>query len=104
VETRIFDEDPIGGRRRLFHYDHTNDTFTIETQQDVTDLVEQNKALAGRFDERSRWAGDWHRVASIPMSLYFDLKRKGLVDDIPALKRWLNDPDNRFFRTRPGRV
>jgi hypothetical protein len=24
------------------------------------------------------------------------------VDDPAAFKRWLNDPDNRFFRTSPG--
>ena len=27
-----------------------------------------------------------------------------ILDDEAAMKRWLNDPDNRFFRTRPGRV
>ena len=48
--------------------------------------------------------GDMTRVASIPLSLYFDLKKKGIADDPVAMKRWLNDPDQRFFRTRPGRL
>jgi hypothetical protein len=45
-----------------------------------------------------------HKVASIPMNVYFDLKEKGILDDPAALKRWLNDSDNRFFRTKAGRV
>jgi hypothetical protein len=35
---------------------------------------------------------------------YMDLKKKGILDDQVALKRWLNDPENRYFRTRPGQV
>jgi len=26
------------------------------------------------------------------------------VLDMPKFKHWLNDPDNRFFRTKPGKV
>jgi hypothetical protein len=33
-----------------------------------------------------------------------ELKQQGIIDDPKALRRWLNDPDNRYFRTRPGRV
>ncbi len=54
-------------------------------------------------DAPSRW-GEGQRVASIPMTVYWELKRRGVVDDQGALRRWLNDPDNRFFRTRPGAV
>jgi len=43
-------------------------------------------------------------VASIPLNLYYDLKRQGIVDDPARFKKWLNDSDNRFFRTRGGRV
>jgi hypothetical protein len=45
-----------------------------------------------------------HKVASIPMTLFYDLKKQGIIDDPARLKAWLNNPDNRFFRTRPGRV
>jgi len=43
-------------------------------------------------------------VASIPLSIYYDLKRQGIVDDPVRLKRWLNDSDNKYFRTRGGVV
>jgi hypothetical protein len=44
------------------------------------------------------------RVASIPLTVYYDLKQKGILDDQTAMKKWLNDPDNELFRTRKGKV
>ena len=68
MSVRIFDEDPEAGLTRLWHYD--DDTATIETSQDVGDLVETNKKIHNEFDGgRARWPGDWHRVASILLSV-----------------------------------
>jgi hypothetical protein len=36
--------------------------------------------------------------------IWEDLVRKGIANDTKKLKAWLNDPDNRAFRTRLGRV
>ena len=99
---RLFDESPDLGLKRYWHYDADTDTATIETRQEVTDLVENNKADFNAA--ASGWKGEMHKVASIPMNVYFDLKEKGILDDPAALKRWLNDSDNRFFRTKAGRV
>jgi len=96
-----FLDSPELGIRRYFHWDDSNNTFLIETEQDVGQILDVNKE---EFNEApDRW-GEWSRVASIPISIYYDLKKKGIADDDAAMKRWLNDPDNRFFRTRPGRV
>jgi len=46
------------------------------------------------------------KVAEIPATLYYDLVKK-LGDpkhNMAAWKRWLNDPENRFFRTTGGSV
>ena len=104
MESRILDEDPIAGIRRIHHYDPTTDKFHIETQQDVTDIVDGTKRAFASVDDRAGWKGDRHLVASIPMTIFMDLKKRGIVDDEAAFARWLNDPDNRVFRTRPGRV
>lgn len=102
-EPLILNRNEDLGITRLFHFDDDTETFTIETVQDVSNLIELNRA---EFDEHTSLDrfGDMNRVASIPMNVYFDLKNKGITDDTKAMKRWLNDPDNRFFRTRPGRV
>jgi hypothetical protein len=100
---RLFDFDPTTGSTKWWHYDADRDEATIETVFEVGDIVEQNKAQYAATDERTRW-GEWSKVASIPMPLFYRLKKDGIIDDPAAMKRWLNDPDNRFFRTRPGRV
>ena len=48
-----------------------------------------------------KW-NDLNKVASIPLSVYYDLKRRGIADDPVALKKWMNDSDNQVFRTRQG--
>jgi hypothetical protein len=80
----------------------------ITTSQDCTDIIENNKAQYAQTDERTRY-GDWAKVASIPLSVFQELNRLGIcqgfaVRDQKKFKEWLNNPENRSFRTRPGRV
>lgn len=98
---RTLSYDPLLGIKRTFHASEDGNEFVIQTQQETTDIVEANKAAYN--DAPDRW-GDFTRVASIPISVYFDLKKKGIADDPVAMKRWLNDSNNRFFRTKGGRL
>lgn len=98
---KVFDVDPLSGITSYWHYDEATDTALIEKRQDVSDILDANKA---EFNADHGRYGEWTKVASIPLSVYYDLKAKGIVDDPVAMKRWLNDADNRFFRTRPGNV
>ena len=100
----IFDD---GIRKQVAHADGEGG-LVVETIQDVTSIVEANKAEYNALDYGARW-GDFTKVASIPMTVVDDLNKKGImkgfaVRDEAAFKRWLNDPENRFFRTRPGMV
>jgi hypothetical protein len=100
----VVDVDRATGTLTLFHYQPSDENgFVIETKQDVEPIVELNKAQFNLRDERSRY-GDTAQVARIPNVIWWDLKRRGIADDEAKLKAWLNDPDNRAFRTRPGRV
>lgn len=79
--------------------------IVIEHRQDAQDIIDTNKQIYNEFDERARFKGEhFHRVASLPLVVYFQLKRDGILDDQRRLKKWLNDPDNKYFRTRPGRI
>lgn len=104
MHSKLFDVDPLTGAKKIWHYNGDTDEAVIETVVDATAIVEENKAQYNQIDERAGWQGDMHRVASIPMALYYELKAKGIADDPARMKAWLNDPENRFFRTRPGRV
>lgn len=98
---KLLDTDPITGIRHVFHYDDVTDEATITAEQDVETVIEANKAAYNGDHARH---GEMTRVAQIPMVIYMDLKKRGVIDDQVAMKRWLNDPSNRFFRTRPGTV
>ena len=100
---RLFDSDPITKTRRIFH-DNGDGTYTIETQADVEDIVDEAKTLDRCFRPSDNWRGDMHKVATIPISVLMTPEMRKIIRDPKAFKRWLNDPDNRVFRTRPGRV
>jgi len=102
MSKRVFDTDPASGITRYWHV-KDNGEFAIETVQDVSAISRQNSRSYTDIDSRAKW-GDLARVASIPLSVYYDLKKRGIADDPAALKKWLNDPDNLAFRTRGGRL
>ncbi len=105
---RLWDYNPVTGVKQWFHMEDDADSFTIQTEQPVDDLIDANKAQFNEFSSgRDTWGDGIDRrtkVASIPMNVYQDLKTRGILKDQAAFKRWLNDPDNAVFRTRPGVV
>lgn len=97
----ISDDSDTTGIVTSFHYDADKDEAVIQKSQDVSAIIEANKAEFNAAPER--W-GEWSKVGSIPLSVYYELERKGILQDQKALAKWLNDPDNRAFRTRPGTI
>ncbi len=84
--------------------------YVIETIQDVSDIVEQNKQ---EFNNASTTWGDGdvfgNKIASIPNTVIDDLNRKQIMKgyqilDMKKFKEFMNHPDNRFFRTKPGKI
>ena len=104
IHKRLFNENKDQGIKRYWHEDSETGDVTIQTQQDVTDVIEANKAIYNAQDEKANWKGEWHLVASIPEAVYYKMKAEGKIDDQEYMKRWLNDSENQFFRTRPGKV
>lgn len=85
--------------------------LVIKTSQDVSNIVEANKNEFNSYDERAKWSDDVYgnKVASIPLTVIDDLNKQGImrgfaVIDEKRFRHWLNQPDNRAFRTRPGVV
>jgi len=102
---RLLSRDVETGRETYFHsqYDGNKRFWIIDSRQDVSKFVERAKAEFNSTDERARW-GDGQKVATIPLVVLEKLKREGISDDPKRMRQWLNDRDNRVFRTRPGRV
>lgn len=103
IDKRFLDYDPMTGITEYFYYDSDEDKCTIQQVQATDHIIEQNKALLATSSKHDRW-GEMTKVATIPMALWADLNAKGIVRDKEAFRKWLNDPENRFFRTREGKV
>ncbi len=78
--------------------------IVMRTDYPVAQTLEENAAHFNAAGDG--WKGDWHRVASVPLNLLYD-SNLGLIDahnegDEKYVKRWLNDSDNRGFRTKGG--
>jgi len=99
----ILKDDPVTKTRTIMHADPYTGDGHIETRQDVTDIVEANKAHLAMFDERQRCAKDGEMVASIPLSIYYRLP-KHIREDEREFRKWLDDPDQRAFRTHPTKL
>lgn len=100
---RIISRNPVTGLETWFNYDNATGDTIITSEQEVAGTIDLNKAQFN--DAPSRWGNDvFHKVASIPLVVLDDLQRRGIADDPAKMKQWLNDPDNRYFRTRPGNV
>lgn len=100
---RLFDHDPTTGISEWFDYDELSNTFSLTTTQDVSKLVEENKQAYQNVTSLDRW-GDGRVVARIPLSIYTQWIQDGRDKDDAFLRRWLNDPENKHFRVRPGKV
>ena len=103
-------QNPNNFRQTAVHADGEGGII-IQTRQDVSDIVEQNKKEYNSYDERARWSDQLfgNKVASIPMTVIDDLNKAGIMRGFAVLdeKRfasWLNDPMNRAWRTRTGVV
>lgn len=89
-----------------YHYDEMEDRLTIQTIQDVEPILEANKRQFDVDDKRYKHETMNH-VARIPMVLIEKVRREQGIDlmhDEAALKRFLNDPENKFLRTKPGKL
>ena len=95
---RLFSRDDAAGITKYWHV-KGNGEYVVETVQDSTKIIEANKRSYN--DVSGKW-GEHAKVASIPLSVYYELKKQGIADEPAALKKWLNKSENRAFRTRSG--
>jgi hypothetical protein len=102
MSKKFVEYDPLTGVTNYFHA-LGNGQYVSEDVVDVAPTKDVNTRLFNDADKRWKHDANNH-IASIPLPIYFDLKRKGIVADRKAFLKWLSDPDNRVFRTRPGNI
>ena len=100
----LFEHDHETGRTVWYMQDGPYTHW--RTDYPVENLIEANQRH--RNMASNGWAGDYHLVASIPQNILYDenlgLSRAHNEGDDKYLSRWLNDSDNRAWRTKEGKV
>jgi hypothetical protein len=85
----------------------------IKTETDLTDFIDHTQAQYNQRSEKTGWGDDLYdpknKIASLPLEIIETLNEMGImrgyhITDQKALKKWLNNPDNKVFRTRGGQV
>jgi hypothetical protein len=71
----------------------------VESVQDCEPIMERAKELSQLTP-----GVEWRHVGLIPNVIYERAVREGWHLDKARWHRWLNDPDNRAFRTWPGNI
>lgn len=86
----------------------TDGSQRIETRQDFGNLLKLNKHMSDDWQYGQMRGTQKHmaHVAEIPNVVYHELVKKfGKPSDNPkAWKQWLNDSENRAFRTGGGNI
>lgn len=98
----LVDWDPALSRS-TWAIQNPDGSVTYRIDYEVGDTMEANRAAAA--EARADWSGDWHRVASIPMPVFWDRLAEAVRQgDQGYIARFLNDGDNAAWRTRGGRL
>ena len=93
--------DPVTRRSVWIETDAETGLPLLTWSQDTKPIIEANKRAASNFQGAN--PDGFTKVASIPLVVVENLKKEGTWWDQAAMKRWLDDPANRFFRTDDGR-
>ena len=90
-------------KRFVWARQNPDGTTTYRTDYHADDTVEANRDM--RNAASKGWQGDWHKVASIPLNVFHDrLAEASRQGDDAYISRFLNDSDNRAWRSKEGRV
>lgn len=101
-EWSLIDHDFHLGRT-VWARENGDGTTTYRTDYQVDKTLEAN--AQARASAPDGWKGDYHRIASIPLGLFYDKLAEAVrQDDMAYVSRFLNDHDNAKLRTKLGRV
>lgn len=101
----LVSHDPHTGKS-VWRREEIDGGVTYRTDEPVDSLIDQNTAV--RNASAGNRMGDWVKIASIPSNVLWN-PETGLMDafkqnDERWLAKWLNDGDNRAWRTFGGTV
>ena len=107
---KLVDYDPITGIKTFVEYNAADDLIVVKEEQDVTSLLDRNKALFNEPDHRKHGMKEcfMHAATIPPILIHKWLKEEGIdffkKEHWPRVQKKLNDPEYRYLRTSTGRI
>lgn len=100
--------NPKTGVIEKIYHDPETDTLTVNTSVDVTKLLEKNNQERLSSNNGFTQSRDFRKIAELDMATVHRLLIEHNIDvnkpeDMPRLKQWLRDRDNRNFTTVEGK-
>lgn len=90
----------FGGFHEVAYFDEERpDDLLIKTFQDCEPIIERAKMLSEMTPGK-----EFRHAAIIPQQVLDQAYREGWFQDKERWKKWANSPDNKAFRTWPGRL
>ena len=89
------------GVQTAVHTEDGDGTFHITKKQDVQPTLDYTKYLREQPVDRKN---EVRHVAEIPPVLAASLSRSGILHDKKRLLKWLDQPENKFFKTWEGNL
>jgi|TARA_R110000868_G_scaffold6894_6_gene38306 hypothetical protein len=77
----------------------TDQKLIFEDTVEIDALGEQNQTLRNEISRNEKVPDGMVKVASLPMMVYLDLRKRGILGDRSALRRWLKTEEARPYRT-----
>ena len=104
---KIIGIDPIQKKTTYFH-GGSDGQHHVTVEQEIENIIKKAKELDIDYKPYDIVGTQKHmrQVAELPANLYFELTKKlgEPKHNKKAWARWLNDPDNKFFRTGGGNI
>ena len=107
---RVIDYDPFTGVTTYFDYDYATDRTTIGMEQDVSVILDVNKARQNETEySKSGIKNEWWHMCTIPTIVMERWKNEKGIDVLNkdhwgAVKKLLNDPDYKWLKATSGYV
>jgi hypothetical protein len=89
--------DSLTGTLQKMHIT-SDQKLVFETTCEIDTIAERARAEMNETS-RTQKSGDMVKVASLPMMVYLDLKQRGILDDRPAMRKWLSSEEAQPYRT-----
>jgi hypothetical protein len=104
MSRRLFSHNAALGITTYAHVDHDSDKIVLQKVVDEEGLLENTQRSRNSYTSLDRMGDGFQHVAEVPMHIYSQWLADGRDKDEAFVRRWLNDPENRRYRTRLMRV